>query len=138
MDFDNPYATDEAGTNNMNSFGNKLPDFSKISKISKDGQSNFTLHTKLKDQLGPVEPIKEEKPGDDEDDKNKANRSSTDDSVTKKEALEERIEELSKVEVFFDTTFNTFVYKFRYIIIILGLLMAGYAGVRAYEVQGLT
>ena len=67
MDFDNPYATDDTGAMNLNSGTlNKLPEFSKISSISKH-DSKFTMQTRIKEQLGPVETIKEEKPGDDED-----------------------------------------------------------------------
>ena len=35
MDFDNPYATDDTHTLNINSQLQRLPDFSRISKISK-------------------------------------------------------------------------------------------------------
>ena len=91
MDFDNPYASSagngdrqissDSGTMNAVS-SKKLPDFSKISKISHK-ESNFTYQTKyFKDQFGPIEPIKEEKPGDDEDDKNKG---ASNDSISKKD-----------------------------------------------------
>jgi hypothetical protein len=48
------------------------------------------------------------------------------------------VSELSPTEVFFDTVFNTFVFKFRYLIILAGCLMSAYAGVRSTEVQGLS
>ena len=47
-------------------------------------------------------------------------------------------EELGKVEIFFDTTWNNFVRKFRWPIVILGLLMGAYAGYRSSEIRGLT
>jgi hypothetical protein len=47
-------------------------------------------------------------------------------------------EELGKVEIFFDTTWNNFVRKFRWPIVIIGLAMGGYAGYRSSEIRGLT
>jgi len=48
------------------------------------------------------------------------------------------VSELNPVEIFFDTTFNNFVFRFRYLIIIVCTLMAAYASVRSTEVQGLS
>lgn len=47
-------------------------------------------------------------------------------------------QELGKVEIFFDTTWNNFVRKFRWPIVIIGLLMGVYAGHRSSEIRGLT
>ena len=46
--------------------------------------------------------------------------------------------QLSRTEIFFDTAFNDFVFKFRYLIILISFMAAAYAGYRATEVQGLT
>lgn len=45
---------------------------------------------------------------------------------------------LGPVEIFFGGTFNKWVYKLRYIIILIGFAAAGYSGVRASELQGLS
>jgi predicted RND superfamily exporter protein len=47
-------------------------------------------------------------------------------------------EELGPIEQFFDTTWNDFVKKFRWPIVIAGLAMAAYAGVRSTEIRGLS
>lgn len=47
-------------------------------------------------------------------------------------------EELGPIEQFFDTTWNDFVKKFRWLIVILGLAMASYAGLRSTEIRGLS
>lgn len=49
-----------------------------------------------------------------------------------------KAEELGRIEQFFDTTWNDFVRKFRWPIVIAGLAMAAYAGMRSTEIRGLS
>jgi len=86
----------------------------------------------LKKNLGPVE---EEQPEIEKDSKRDASMVS---HSSGKSWKEDAVQELTKIEVWFDTTFNTFVFKFRYIILLAGFLMAAYAGIRSTEVSGLT
>tara|TARA_B110000285_G_C15003175_1_gene552469 strand:+ start:288 stop:695 length:408 start_codon:yes stop_codon:yes gene_type:complete len=52
--------------------------------------------------------------------------------------LYDQEQQLGKVEIFFDTTWNNFIRKFRWPIVIMGLLMGVYAGHRSSEIRGLT
>lgn len=59
-------------------------------------------------------------------------------AASSKSWKDEQVEELTSMEIFFDTTFNTFVYRMRYVIILFSMVLAAYAGYRSFEVQGLT
>lgn len=61
----------------------------------------------------------------------KGDVSACESDVSWKEAA---VNELSPTEIFFDTTFNTFVLRFRFFIIVASFALAGYAGFRSTEV----
>jgi hypothetical protein len=46
--------------------------------------------------------------------------------------------ELGALEIFFDTKWNNFVRKYRWIFIIFGFCLPAYAGYRSMEIKGLS